>query len=83
MKIIIYTRQGCHLCEEAEHILVEHGLAPRMLDIDTDPSIDDPKREQYDHCVPVVVIDGKIRFRGRVEPRLLQRILSNHDQRNQ
>ena len=49
---IIYTRQGCHLCQEAEDLLRRHGLSPRLVDVDADPEL----RKQYDHCVPVVVI---------------------------
>lgn len=71
MDVIVYTRSGCHLCEEAHRLLLAHGLEPRMVDIDKDPTL----REQYDCCVPVVELDGKIRFRGRVEPMLLRRLL--------
>lgn len=42
-----------------------------LVDIDHDPNL----RERFDTCVPVVEIDGQIRFRGRVEPTLLQRII--------
>ena len=69
---VIYTRQGCHLCQEAEDLLRRHGLNPRPVDVDADPDL----RRQYDHCVPVVVIDGKERFRGRVDARLLRRLLA-------
>ena len=71
--VILYTRQGCHLCEEALGVLKEHGLAPRLVDIDADPAI----RERYNECVPVVEIDGKERFRGRVNEVLLARILAS------
>ena len=33
-------------------------------------------RERYDCCVPVVEIDGRERFRGRVDERLLRRLLA-------
>ncbi|HEY1784372.1 MAG TPA: glutaredoxin family protein [Pirellulales bacterium] len=69
---IIYTRNGCHLCEIAEDLLRRHGLSPRLVDVDADPAL----RKQYDDCVPVVVIDGKVRFRGRVDERLLRRLLA-------
>ena len=36
---------------------------------------DEELRNRFDTCVPVVEIDGRIRFRGRVDPRLLRRIL--------
>jgi glutaredoxin len=69
---LIYTRPGCHLCEEAEALLRKHGLAPQLVDIDADPEL----RERYTTCVPVVVIDGKERFRGRVNEILLRRLLA-------
>ena len=72
--IILYTREGCHLCDDAAVLLARYGLAPQRVDIDADPTL----REQYNYCVPVVVIDGKERFRGRVNEVLLKRILAGH-----
>jgi glutaredoxin len=69
--VVLYTRKGCHLCENAEQLLLEHGLTPTVVDIDTDSQL----KSQFDTCVPVVEIDGRVRFRGRVEPVLLRRIL--------
>ncbi len=69
---ILYTREGCHLCETARDVLLAHGLRVTMIDIDGDPAL----QKQYDVCVPVVVIDGQERFRGRVDPRLLERLLT-------
>ncbi len=71
MNVILYTRTDCHLCDIAEQVLAEHGLQTTQVDIDADESL----REQFDTCVPVVEIDGKIRFRGRVNPILLKRLL--------
>ena len=73
MNVILYTRIGCHLCDEAEQLLNEHGLKAEKVDIDADATL----REQFDTCVPVVEIDGKIRFRGQVDPLLLKRLLQN------
>jgi hypothetical protein len=41
------------------------------VDIDGDPQL----QTRYNECVPVVVIDGRERFRGRVSEVLLQRLL--------
>jgi glutaredoxin len=71
LNVVLYTREGCHLCEEAQEVLSEFGISPMLVDIDHDPNL----RERFDTCVPVVEIDGQIRFRGRVEPTLLQRII--------
>jgi glutaredoxin len=70
--VALYTRVGCHLCDDAHALLVRHGLRPELVDIDTDPAL----RERFHTCVPVVVIDGKERFRGRVNEVLLRRILA-------
>jgi glutaredoxin len=71
--VVVYTRVGCHLCEEARETLLRHGLVPRMVDIDADEQL----RAAYGTAVPVVYIDGKERFRGRVDETLLRRLLRN------
>lgn len=73
INVVLYTRKGCHLCKEAKSLLQQHGLTPRLTDIDADPQL----QQRFSTCVPVVEIDGRVRFRGRVEPRLLRRILRN------
>lgn len=70
-QVILYTRAGCHLCDDAHRLLVRYGLAPELVDIDTQPQL----RERFTDCVPVVVIDGKERFRGRINEVLLRRLL--------
>ncbi|MCO6457697.1 MAG: glutaredoxin family protein [Pirellulaceae bacterium] len=71
MDIVLYTRQGCHLCDDALSLLRRHGLRPRLIDVDSQPDL----RARFDTCVPVVEIDGKVRFRGRVNEVLLRRLL--------
>ena len=71
LDVTVYSRQNCCLCDQAEQILRDHGLCPRVVDIDQDSQL----RERYTTCVPVVVIDGKERFRGRIDPALLRRLL--------
>ncbi len=68
---ILYTRSGCHLCEEARRQLLAHGVRPIEVDVDSDQSL----TERFGTCVPVVLFDGKVRFRGAVHPRLLRRLL--------
>jgi predicted thioredoxin/glutaredoxin len=74
MKIVkLYTRTGCHLCDDAYEVLIRNGLLPESIDIDADPML----VERFTECVPVVEIDGKIRFRGRVNEVLLKRLLND------
>jgi glutaredoxin len=70
-RVVLYTRVGCHLCDDALALLESHGLTPVCIDIDADPNL----RERFHECVPVVEIDGQIRFRGHVDPILLRRLL--------
>ena len=52
-------------------MLERYSLAVQSIDIDADPAL----VARYDECVPVVVIDGQERFRGRVDEVLLRRLL--------
>ena len=70
-RVVLYTRQDCHLCDIAKETLMQYGQLPEEVDIDGDPAL----RARFDCCVPVVEIDGKIRFRGHVDKRLLRRLL--------
>ena len=64
--VTLYTRQGCHLCDDAHEILVEaRRRAPFDLvvaDIDQDEEL----KKLYDWEVPVVAIDGKKAFKYRL-----------------
>ena len=68
--LVLYTRRGCHLCDQAADVLRRHGLAFTVVDVDQN----DELKSRYDQCVPVVVIDGKERFRGRIDELLLRRL---------
>jgi glutaredoxin len=73
-QVVLYTRQGCHLCETAWQLLTDaqkrHGFYLRPVDIDTDPAL---VADHGEH-VPVVAVNGKVRFRGVVNPVLLRRL---------
>jgi glutaredoxin len=74
-EIVMYTRQGCHLCEEAWEILQRarqrFACTLRQVDVDSDPAL----AERYGTQVPVVAINGKVHFHGRVNAVLLHRLL--------
>jgi glutaredoxin len=69
--VVLYTRHECGLCDKAYDALVSHGFRPVVVDIDRQPRL----VEKYGNCVPVVMIDGKLRFRGHVNLTLLRRFL--------
>jgi glutaredoxin len=74
-EIVLYTRQGCHLCEDARAVLdsaaLSYPLVVKSVDVDTDPDL----VSSYGLEVPVVMINGKVRFRGRINGVLLDRLL--------
>ena len=71
-EVVVYTRADCPLCDDAIVELSKVGFNPTLVDIDADTRL----RELYDRCVPVVEIDGRVRFRGRVHPMLLRRLIT-------
>lgn len=48
--VILYTRDGCHLCELAANLLDEAGIGWRAVDIDGDAALS----ERYGLVIPVV-----------------------------
>src|SRR5262245_17757876 len=73
--VVLYTRQGCHLCEDARAELEaarrRYGFRLSVVDVDSDPGL---AAEHGEH-VPVVTVNGQVRFRGRVNRVLLERLL--------
>ena len=70
-EVVLYTRENCCLCDDAKRILESYGLEPLLVDIDQHPD----KLAQYHECVPVVEINGKVHFRGKINEVLLRRVL--------
>jgi hypothetical protein len=61
MKVVLYTREGCHLCDEAGERIVAlrdstGGFELREIDIDTD----DELHARFLERIPVVEVDGDI-----------------------
>ncbi len=57
--VTLYSRNDCHLCEQAAQQLQAlspaFGLALRTIDIDADPAL----RRRYGDRVPVVALRGR------------------------
>ena len=70
----LLTREQCHLCDDALAVLMtfQYALPPiEIVDIDDDPQL----IRQFGESVPVVEINGRVRFRGAVQPALLRRMI--------
>jgi glutaredoxin len=57
--VTVYTRAGCHLCEDAEaavaRICGELGHRWEAVDVDADPAL----RAEYGDQVPVILVNGR------------------------
>ncbi len=73
-QLTLYTREDCPLCDDAVVLLTAYRRwLPHitLVNIDTDPQL----VQRYGTSIPVVACDGKVRFRGRIAPELLQRLI--------
>lgn len=64
--VTIYSRPGCHLCEEAKSriapLLAEFGARLTEINIDEDPDL----RARYDYDVPVIFLGPRKAAKHRV-----------------
>lgn len=74
-RVTVYSRPGCHLCDEAKTSISSAGCDDDFIleevNIDEDPEL----RERYQFDVPVILIDGIKAFKHRVDPREFKRKL--------
>lgn len=78
----LFTRKNCHLCDDAIAVLLGfQGALPVLELIDIDDSRE--LMRQFGESVPVVEIDGKVRFRGAVNTQLLQRLIDAAERRDE
>jgi glutaredoxin len=76
-EITLYTRIGCHLCEEAkaiiEPILHEVDATLREVDIDQDAVL----QQRYGADIPVIFIGARKAAKHRVDPAQFRRQLND------
>jgi glutaredoxin len=81
--VTLYTRSGCHLCDEALELLRSSARSaqflpePELIDIDQDPEL----VALYGDKVPVLALGGKVRLWGKINPVLLRRALEGEAKR--
>jgi glutaredoxin len=68
MRVVLYARTGCHLCDAAREVLMaERSRSPFDLE-EVDVAGDDDLERRYGIRIPVVEIDGEERFEYVVDP---------------
>ena len=63
MAVVLVTRSGCHLCDQALAALRELGIEPEQRDVDADEQL----HQRYEWRVPVLLVDGEIVAEGKVD----------------
>jgi glutaredoxin len=73
IQVEIYSRPGCHLCDEAKEVIDRVRLRIpfvfRVINIETDLDLEKAYREQ----IPVVFINGNKAFKYHVDERELEK----------
>ncbi|MEU8077335.1 glutaredoxin family protein [Catellatospora citrea] len=71
-RLTLYTRPGCHLCEDAVAVLVRIGEPFEEIDISGDRELE----AEYGDRIPVIMLDGREHGYWRVEEQRLRRDLA-------
>ena len=73
--VIVYSRPGCHLCDEAKHAIHAAGCDDLFtfeeINIESDPEL----LRKYKYDIPVVTMDGVEAFRHRVNADEFKRLV--------
>jgi len=73
--VTLYTRPGCHLCEEAKAVIApllrESGATLREVNVDENPAL----KERYAWDVPVIFIGARKAAKHRVNAEQFRRQL--------
>jgi hypothetical protein len=72
VEVVLVTREGCHLCDDALGVLRSLGFEPELRDIDADAEL----YSLYDWRVPVVLVGGVVMAEGRVDQAALRKALT-------
>jgi glutaredoxin len=79
LSVVLYTRRDCPLCDEAKSFLEARQCQGeiRLSIHDVDESAE--WQRQYGEWVPVVLVEGRVRFRGTIDPILWRRLIQHAD----
>ncbi len=68
MQVLLYSRPGCHLCDEARAVIEGARARSGFELVEVNVESDDALELAYGIRVPVVLIDGEERFELAVDP---------------
>jgi glutaredoxin len=68
-RVIIYSRPGCHLCDEAKAAILSAGCSDQFTLEEVNIESDEELLRKYKYDIPVVAINGVESFIHRVDPK--------------
>jgi glutaredoxin len=75
MKVEIYSKADCSLCEDAKKSLLQVQRRVPFQLVEVDIEEDATLLEEYRYDIPVVFINGQKAFKHRIDPEVLERRL--------
>ena len=75
MIIELFSRPGCHLCEEAKEVILQAGKHYTFDFVEHNVQEREEWEARYGQEIPVVLINGKKVFKFRVPAQRLERYL--------
>lgn len=66
--VIIYSRPGCHLCDEAKAAIQNAGCNDSFTLEEINIESDHELLKKYKYDIPVITIDGVEAFKHRLNP---------------
>jgi len=73
--VIVYSRPGCHLCDDAKHAIHSAGCDDLFTFAEINIESDRDLLRKYKYDIPVVTIDGAEAFRHRVNTDKFKRLI--------
>ena len=75
MRVVLYTRSGCGLCDRARELLEAQRIRTPFELEEIDIEGEDALELEYGVRIPVVTVDGVERFEVEVDPAELATLL--------
>ena len=67
--VVIYSRPGCHLCDEAKASIYSAGCNDQFVLEEINIESDEELLRKYKYDIPVIAINGVETFIHRVDPK--------------
>ena len=82
LRVTLYTRALCCCCQTAREVLAEYEINYPGLVVEEVDASDSALEARIGPTMPVIAVDGRVRFRGEVNRVLMDRLIAAHSARS-